>query len=88
MAMISARPTLISIEIAGSDGQPRNVTAILQESVGRRLILSSSQDISPSTLVNVRSQDRLYLGEVLKSIPEMDAKWTIHVLTRRTFMIV
>jgi hypothetical protein len=56
--------------------------------VGKSPILTSGQDIPASVLVTVRTQDRLYLGEVLKAIPEKGAKWTIHVLTRRTLMIV
>jgi hypothetical protein len=89
MATISANHLLATVEVSGIDGrQHRNVTGILQGSVGKSLILTAGQDIPASALVTVRTQDRLYLGEVLKSIPEKGAKWTIHVLTRRALMIV
>jgi hypothetical protein len=89
MATISTNHSLVTIEVSGNDGgQHRTLPGILQECAGKSLILTSGQDIPASALVTVRTQDRLYLGEVLKAIPEKGAKWTIHVLTRRTLMIV
>jgi hypothetical protein len=89
MATISTSHSLVTIEVSGNDGDHhRTLPGILQECVGKSLILTSGQDIPASVLVTVRTQDRLYLGEVLKTISEKGAKWTIHVLTRRTLMIV
>ena len=80
--------SLVTIEVAGKNGDNRNITGILQESTVKSLILITGQDIPAAARVNVRTQDRVYLGEVLKSTPEHGAKWTIHVLTRRAFMVV
>lgn len=79
---------LVTIEVAGSNGERQNIAGVMRESTGKSLILTSGQDLPAAARVNVRTEDRLYFGEVLKSIPEQGAKWTIHVLTKRALMIV
>lgn len=80
--------SLVTIEVSGTNGERQNIAGVIRESVGKSLILTSGQDLPTAARVNVRTVDRLYFGEVLKSVPEAGAKWTIHVLTKRALMIV
>ena len=79
----------MTIEVSSSDESPnRKINGTVQEFAGNSLTLLSGEEIAASAAVKVQSKDRLYLGEVVGSVPEHRTSWAVQVRLRRTIMIV
>ena len=79
----------VTIEVSSNDESPnRKINGTVQEFAGNSLTLLSGEEIAASAAVKVQSKDRLYLGEVVRSVPERQTNWAVYVRLRRTIMIV
>ena len=76
------------VELAGADLEgPRKLAGTISEHVGKRLVISSPEKISPSASIRVQGKHLLFLGRVLESTLDANGQWSVHVTVNSKFMI-
>lgn len=90
MTIASELPEPAILEVSSSDPAvpDRKLTGTIQVRLKKNLTVVTDQEIAVSARVRVQSKHLLILGEVLRCVPESDAKWTIDVGVTHAMFIV
>ena len=79
----------VIIEVSSADiGQNRKVKGTIREFSRKNLTLSSSEEIAGSGELRVASSDFLFLGEVVQSVRNDPANWTVYVNVKRILAVL
>ena len=89
MATVSevGQPVLIEVSSGIGDNPNRKLAGTVKEHIGKSLTLITGEGIAESAAVSVQSKDLLSLGEVLSSVANDGAKWTVHVRVIRSILV-
>jgi predicted GTPase len=78
----------VLIEFPGSNlNAIRKVAGTISEAAGKCLIISSPEKIAASSPIRVQGKDLLFLGDVVKSTPGEEGRWSVHMNVKSKFMI-
>jgi hypothetical protein len=81
-------PEAVVIELPSANLDPaRRFAGTISETAGKRLIITSPEEISASSAIRVQGKDLLFLGDVVQSKPIQDGKWSVHMAVKSKFMI-
>ena len=68
-----------TIQIPGTHGSRREIPCSLDKFENNRLLLSTTERVSTATLISVKRDDALLLGEVVTCSPANEASWKLEV---------
>lgn len=78
----------VLVELPGANLEmPRKLAATISENAGKRLVISSPEEISASVSIRVQGKDLLFLGRVLESTLDGDGHWSVHINVNSKLMI-
>jgi hypothetical protein len=81
------KSVIIEVSSVGM-AQNRKLKGTVEEFGGKSLTLLCDEEIPSFSAVKVQSWDRLFLGKVVKSVPDHRASWAVYIDLRRTLMVV
>jgi hypothetical protein len=81
-------PALIEVSWSDPAVPNRKLTGTIYTRLKKSLTVVTDQEITVSAAVRVQSKDLLTWGEVLRCIPEPDARWIVYVGVQRSLLIV
>jgi hypothetical protein len=90
MATESELPQAVVINISPNDvSLPcRKMKGQIQDFANKLLVLLADEEIDVATGITAQGKDLLFLGKVLKSVPNFDGHWAIHIHVNRTILVV
>ncbi len=78
----------VLIELPGTPREPaRKVTGTISELAGKRLTISSPEEIAATSSIRVQGKDLLFLGDVAESTCGKDGRWSVQMIVKSKFMI-
>jgi len=78
----------VVVELPGIDLEPaRKVAGCVAATAGKRLVISSPEEIRASCPIRIQGKHLLFLGDVLESTLDEDGQWSVHVSVKSKFMI-
>ena len=81
-------PALIEVSSSDPAVPNRKLTGTVHARLKKSLTVVTDQEVAASAAIRIQSQDLLTWGEVLRCLPEPEARWTIEVGVQRSMLIV
>jgi hypothetical protein len=81
-------PVIINVSPASSLLPNRKFKGEIEEYANKLLILHSDEEIDVLTAITAQSKDLLFMGSVLRCLPGIGLRWTVHIQVDRTLLVV
>lgn len=90
MATESELAQSVVINVSPNDASlpGRKMKGQIHEFAHKHLVLFADEEIEVAAGITAQGKDFLFLGNVLKSVPNLEGHWAIHIRLNRTILVV